>query len=374
MTTDEADAPTVDWLGTQPLALREGVELITGAGGRTMLVSPAGKYVNVSASGMAVVRLLDGEATGAQVIDGLCLAHPDNAAQLHVTLRRFLVDLRQGDVLTVEPLARSTKEKFTRLGAVDPVKRFSLVADPARLVAPVVRLLMRVRVRVLVATLLAIPVVAVPLVGVALVGHPMTHRPSGWAMVLMVVVMATQVVVHETCHAVAMAYNGVRAKSAGVGLLFWFMPVAFVDRTNSYRHQGRAGRALISLVGPLCDTFFAGVWSIAAMTTHGPASAFFGTLLLLQVFAVLANVNMLFPSDGYHALEAALGSINMRGRALTYVLRAITRSPQPSYLTVISGRAKVGYVTYVVLSSLYTALILAFMVINIVLVLSRAVA
>lgn len=374
MTTDAPSAPKALWLGTHSLALRDGVEMITGAGGRTMLVSPAGKYVNVSASGIAVVGLLDGEATGEQVIDNLCLRHPDHASRLRPTLHRFLTDLRQADVLNIEPQARSTKDKLTRLGAIDPVKRFTLVEDPNRRVATLVGLLLRVPVRALVAALVAVPFFVAPLVVTALVAHPPTYRPSGWLLVLALVVMAAEILVHETCHAAAMAYNGVRAKAAGVGLLFWVLPVAFVDRTNSYRHQGRPGRVLISLVGPLCDAFFAGVWSVAVMMTDGTMSAFFSALLLLQVFSVLANLNLLFPSDGYHALEAALGSINMRGRALTYVLRTITRLPQPSYLTALSGRTKLGYVAYVAVSSLYTALILGGMIINVLLVLSRTVA
>lgn len=350
---DERD----EWLRTIPLRLRDDVEIITGAGGRSMLVSGRGKFLAISPSGVSVVRRMDG-ATGLHLIQTLSIEHPEQAATIKSVIPVFLADLRQASILTIdpEPVSRTASDRFVRLGKLDPVKRFPLVQNPNRYVRPVATVLARIPGGLLCGALLLLPLVVGPLILLAL-REAGTITPTVPIFVLAAAVMICEIFLHESAHAVAMAYNDVRAKNAGVGLLFWFIPLAYVDRTESYRHRGRLGRALISLAGPLLDVALAGVSAIVVLTCTGEVATFFHVLLVLQILSLLANLNPLFPSDGYHALEAGFGAINMRSRALTYVLHRVSRRSLPSYLTGASRRARTGYVLYVVLSVGYTLLI-----------------
>ncbi|MFH8386560.1 PqqD family peptide modification chaperone [Kitasatospora sp. NPDC018058] len=344
------------WLDTERLRMRDGVEIITGAGGRTMLVSPAGRYLNISPSGLAILRHLGDGMTGTELLASLTERYPEQESQIRAVLPDFLADLRRASVLNLDPLPATGTERAIRYGRLDLVKRFPLVRDPSRFADPVAGVLRRLPVRPLAALLLAVPVIAVPLAVLALTSSTGSIHPTAWMVAAAVAVMLGEIVVHEFCHAVAMTYNRVRPRNAGVGLMLYLFPMAYVDRTDSYRHEGRFGRVLISLVGPICDLTFAGAWSLAALNTTGDTALFFRILLGFQLMAVVANINPLFPSDGYHAVEAALGAINMRGRALTYVLHRVTRKPLPLYLRSIPGRVRAGYVCYFAVSLLYTLL------------------
>jgi putative peptide zinc metalloprotease protein len=362
--------PQDSWLETEPLRLREDVEIITGAGGRPMLVAPGGKFLTVSTSGITLLRRLDSGPTGRNLIEALSFEHPEQVEQISAVVPAFLTGLRQAKVLTIEPAPTSSREKFTRLGKVDPVKRFPLVDNPNRFADPAARLLGRIPAALLCGLVLGIGVLALPLMIVTVVIRPMSV-PSLPIILAALGLMVCEIVVHEFAHAVGMAYNRVPAKNAGVGLLFYILPIAYVDRTESYRHRGRFGRALISLVGPLTDMLLAGITSLVVLNATGPVATLAHTLLLLQILSLLANLNPLFPSDGYHALEASLGSINMRGRALTYVLHKVSRTAIPLYLQGISRRTRVGYMVYAVISLLYTALVILAVLGNLLALLAR---
>jgi len=283
----------------------------------------------------------------------------------------FLTDLRRASLLTLdpEPASRSFTDKFTRLGKLDPVKRFPLIQDPNRFSGPVSRVIAHIPVQLLYAALVLLPLISIALMVPAL--RLPVDPPTAAIVVGAIVVMLCEIFLHESAHAVAMAFNQVRAKNAGVGLLFRFIPLAYVDRTDSYRHRGRLGRVLISLVGPLVDLVLAGVSAAVIVNSSGAVATFFHLLLLMQILSLLANLNPLFPSDGYHAIEAAVGSINMRSRALTYALHKVSRRPLPLYLSHVPRRIRVGYVIYVVLSVGYTLLVAAILAANILALASR---
>jgi len=368
--SDERDG----WLRTEPLQLRSDVEFITGAGGRPMLVSPHGKFLTISPSGVTIIRRLDRPTTGQALITTLLAEHPEQETSIRTVLPVFLTDLRRASLLTIdpEPPSRSWTDTFTRWGKLDPVKRFPLIRDPNRFSSPVSRLVARVPVPLLYAALVLLPLTSIALLGPAL-RVPPVDPPTAAVFAGVIAVMLCEIFLHESAHAIAMAFNRVRAKDAGVGLLFRFIPLAYVDRTDSYRHQGRFGRVLISLVGPLVDLVLAGVSAAVILNSSGAVATFFHLLLLMQILSLLANLNPLFPSDGYHAIEAAVGSINMRSRALTYALHKVSRRALPLYLRSVSRRVRVGYVVYVALSVGYTLLVAAILVANILTLASRLV-
>jgi putative peptide zinc metalloprotease protein len=155
-----------------------------------------------------------------------------------------------------------------------------------------------------------------------------------------------QVLIHESSHAVVAQVLKVPVRGLGVALLFFFMPLAYVDRTDAYRLRHRRGRALLALAGPLADGWVMGATGIVASVAHGTVASLAAALLVVQGLSLATNVNPLLPSDGYSAIEAATGLVDPRGRALALVRHAVRRQPLPSYLAHQSPAARRAYLTY----------------------------
>ena len=70
------------------------------------------------------------------------------------------------------------------------------------------------------------------------------------------------------------------------------------------------------------------------------------TLCAFQLTMLVTNLNPLTQSDGVAAVEAATGSVNLRGRSM-FVLRCIlTRQPLPPGLAVMRPAVRWGYFIY----------------------------
>jgi putative peptide zinc metalloprotease protein len=185
--------------------------------------------------------------------------------------------------------------------------------------------------RVIVA--LALAVAATLVIVVISGGLPQTTHVA-WAIV--VPLLLAQLVFHETSHALVSRFHGVAAREAGIGLLFYFWPIAYVDRTDTYRLRERSKRASIVLAGPASDLMFAGFYSFVALAGTGSLAQTARTVVVFECFAIFAMFNPLLPSDGYHALEALSGQLNLRSRAFGYLGHRLTRVPMPSALAAIS--------------------------------------
>lgn len=95
-----------------------------------------------------------------------------------------------------------------------------------------------------------------------------------------------------------------------------------------------------------------------ATTLHGLMSNVFSAVVIAQSYLLAINLNPLFRTDGYHALEALLGASNMRSRAIAFAVTSILRMPQPSYLENVSSGVKVGYLVYLFLGVGYVIVLL----------------
>lgn len=352
-----------DWLLTEPLLLRHGTERISGAGQRPMLVTPEGKYIAISPSGLHILDFMDGQRTGTEIVRAVCNSSRYKAEEVSPMLNEFLHDLRQAGVLTLPPMNTGAKDKVLSFGKWNPVKRFPLTRSAWRYAEPAAMLLFRLPPRLLVAGIFLLVVTAAGCVCAAVMNGAWFQAPQAWPLLLLGMLISTAI--HESLHAVALTYNRIKVKDAGVGLLFYIFPIAYVDRTDAYRHQGRWGRVMISLIGPISDLLLAGLSAVIYLAAGGETGEFFRALMLLQVFSAVANLNPLFPSDGYHAAEAAAGAINMRARSITYCLHTLLRTPLPSYLRRLSRKTKSLYVVYVGVSFAYTLLMVYLLILQI---------
>jgi putative peptide zinc metalloprotease protein len=162
---------------------------------------------------------------------------------------------------------------------------------------------------------------------------------------------------HECSHALASSWGGVKIRGAGVALLYWVIPVLYVDRTDSYRLADRNSRIGIALAGPVFDAAGCGIAGMLSII-GGTVGTSFAWLSFFQALIFLSNINPLLPSDGYHALEAASGELNVRGRAMQLLLGHLGVRRLPPHLANLSARKKVLYMAYGFAAFVYVAMCL----------------
>ncbi|MEU3568952.1 PqqD family peptide modification chaperone [Kitasatospora sp. NPDC036755] len=357
------EAPTdTAWLDTERLVLKDGIEQLEGIDGRPMLFDGStGRYVAVSRAGTVVLSLLDGASTARDVVRTVTASSSGEPTAIETAVLRFFSELRQAGVLTIAPQAQTRGQRVMRYSLRERMPRKALTRSVHVLLEPLARQLRRLPVAVVVGAWLALVGAAVAVAGYALAdrGAP---QFSSWSW-LAVLLLVAQIAVHELGHALVCQYLRVPVREAGVTLMLYVMPVAYVDRTDAYRVRNRAPRVLIALAGPMSDAIWAGVTGGVLLTAHGAAHDIASALLQLQLLLMLVNLNPLLPSDGYHALESAMGSINLRGRSFAYLTHLVTRAPLPSHLLASSRTKRAGYFAFGALCLLY-GLVLVGMVLS----------
>lgn len=158
---------------------------------------------------------------------------------------------------------------------------------------------------------------------------------------------------HECAHALVAQIRNVPVRSLGVALLFGFMPVAYVDRTDAYRLKDREGRVALALAGVVSDGFFCGLAVLTFLVASDQVKHVMVILIGIQILGLIINLNPLLPSDGYSAIEAASGEISFRKHSFLFVTGCLFGIKLPNYLVGLSLRRKVAYFIYAALSLLY---------------------
>ncbi len=359
----EGTMTTTDWL-EGPVALAPRVTLIDGADGHSLLFDPeSGTYVRLSRTGARLVPLLDGSRTGTALLDAARRSRgPEGVRDRAPVLLNFLTDLRAAGVLSVPPEPLHGRDlAFARFFRLTPRIRIParhlnrVLRPPSMLLARFPRTLTTLALLAgLASTVLVFLAVALP--------PPMSFVGLPW--LVTVLALLVQATVHEMGHAAVCQALGVPVREAGVKLFCFLIPLTYVDRTDAYRVRSRFGRSAVALVGPLIDLIAAGV--CALLILHDPIR--FESLRWLfgmQLFVVLNNLNPLLPvTDGHHALEAALGEINLRDRAFRYLGHVILRMPLPAAHRAVSATRRRMYLAYGLVSATFVALLLTMISMN----------
>ena len=350
--------PTLPPWAALPLALAADAERLCGADGEAMLYLPATRrYVRL---GIGTARLLDALDGSMSTTELLARTRADSGRAARVLAA--LDALRRAGAFTLDPGPR----RRSRSGAwLTTSPRLPVTAGFDRLVAGPARLIGRAP-RTSAATAALAAVAALALATVALVRYPDEGTPI-WPLV--VVVLLAETVAHELAHAAVCRALGVRIREAGLMLWGWFLPLAYVDCTDVYRLRARRARVLVALVGPLVDLLAAGC--AAAVFLRGGGSDLRGTtftILLSQLIVLARNLAPLPPADGYHALAAATGELNLRGHAVAELrafLASAARSPRRRALAgtpagaAPADRPRWLYAGYGTLVAVYVAALLA---------------
>ncbi|EME52548.1 hypothetical protein [Amycolatopsis decaplanina] len=314
------------------LRLNPGVELLTGADGRSMLFDEAsGKYTFVSNGTCQLVPQLTAGVRYDKLLDGLARRSGAPLDKVDKALRLLVHDLARLELLDgVVPATDGITTRVARSQIKMPHARLPISTERADRVFAAIARPFRGRVG-------GMALGAIGLLGatglltavLTLLFHPVA--PDLSAIWIAYLIMIPQTLLHETSHGVLCRYYGVPAREVGVALWLYVLPIGYVDRSDAVRLQRRWPRIAILLAGPVFDGLVLGTTATLLLTGTGDPGLL-GTLLAFQTVMMVMNFNPMLPTDGQQVLENALGKLNLRSRAMTYVLHRVLRRPLPSAL------------------------------------------
>ena len=363
---------------TSPIPrLRRGVSLIVGMDNQPMLFdSDSGKYHRLGAAAAFIVNQFDGvrplptiieelpqdiDEAGAKRITGLVdnlrdkgllaggqpdSADPDASAAPARTRRS------RGRHTAQPRRARHLKVERPRRSGGWWLPRIIIARKYHRIVAPIVTLLQRLPARALSWVFLALAVCGYAAGAMALSSLAGGPRPGALVLITAVAIQLVSILLHESWHAIVAGYLGTPIRGLGVALMFWAIPIAYVDRTDSYRVRSRRGLTMLALAGIFSDGVVCGLEAAVAWASTGTVRQVALTLCAFQLTMLVTNLNPLTQSDGVAAVEAATGSVNLRGRSMFVLRRVLSRQPLPPALAVMRPAVRWGYFVYGLLCSL----------------------
>ena len=348
--------------------LRRGVKLIVGMDDQPMLFdSVSGAYHRLGGAAAFIVDQFDGARSLPTIIDQLP-QEIDAAGRQRIA--RLVEYLRSKSLLeggappkVVVQQERARKRADGRHVApphvgkheqIHPPRwngnwmlpRFMLIRSYRRAVAPVVTALHHLPARTL-GCLFVLAAAGGYAAGVEalihLAGGPL---PPARVYVIAVAIQLVSIVGHESWHAIVAGYLGTPVRGLGVAFMFWVLPIAYVDRTDSYQVRSRLGRAMLAFAGICSDGVVCGAEAAAALALTGTARQVALTLCAFQRTMLVTNLNPLTQSDGVATVEALTGSVNLRGRSMLILRSVFTRAPLPPALARMRLTVRGAYFLY----------------------------
>ncbi|NRR26431.1 M50 family metallopeptidase [Bacillus velezensis] len=345
-----------------PLYLNEDIELIIGANEEPMLYDRQyGKYIRLSKVSLEILDLMDGYNTGQDIINKL-----DDKYSMYANFPEivymFFSSLRTANVLNIKALPEHLIKRKVRRIANKPMLRLPLAkslnnqTDTAlQIYKTIPKKIQSILIYLLLLSAITSVIFLQITEGIQL---NWTTVQWGWVAIIMILHLA----LHEIAHAIVTKAYGITIREAGIALLYYFIPVAYVDRTDTYRLKSKKGRIHIAIAGPYYDILASGMWAAVAMLDpQGPISDTAHSISTIQLCLVFSNLNLLLPTDGYHAVEAGVGEISLRKRAFLYFLHVITFRKLPAYLYNITIKRKLVYIIYSCVSLLYVTCLFGFL-------------
>lgn len=349
-----------DWK-QRSLRLASGVELLQGPNGLPLLhVSSHRRYVRLSFLGAEVIGLLTTgrDITQADISQTLSTRYPGSPGEIRHHVDQFLRQLDDAGVLESDKQEPETGFRKLMHKVVEKPRLQIALWRPDRPLASGLISAVRAKASGLIGVFVGLLVLfATVAAGFAInrLGMSIDYSSISWPLILALLIVHTSS--HEMSHALVSSYYNVRVREFGIGLLYYFLPTAYTDRTDAYRLRRFAERAWIALAGPIFDLSAAGLSAVLAYSTGGRTRATFHLLMLIQLWICFSNLNPLLPTDGYHVLEAKFGGLNFRRRAFTLLFRMITGKDVPPQLRTLTAHKKLFHLSYAVVASLYIGLL-----------------
>ncbi|MFF8838283.1 PqqD family peptide modification chaperone [Streptomyces sp. NPDC015130] len=337
--------------------LREDLEIIRGMDDHPLMFDPkGGTYHRLTKSAAALLRQFDGAHTLDELSALMAERRGVPAEGVRGELTAFVDELSRSGLLVGTEAEREPKKRAGgRFGTSMLMPRFVVTRSLPKVLEPLARLLRPVPAWLSVGVFAGGGLLGI-LLGLytVLTSAPPAKDLLGTGTLVAIALMFLQILVHESAHAMVCQVLKVPVRGLGVALLFYFMPLAYVDRTDAYRVRSRGGRVLLAVAGPLSDGWFTGAAALLVLTADGPVAQVAGALLIFQMLNLVTNINPMLPSDGYAALEAGFGLVDARGRAFTLLKHRLLGRPLPGFLERMPARSRRLHVTYGIVCCVYT--------------------
>ena len=291
----------------------------------------SGRFHRFSPSSYMVVSMMDGQRTVQEIWDTACARLADDTLTQDEMIR-LLGQLHSADVLAgdVPPDIDELAERGDRQRArkrltsyLNPLAIRVPLFDPDNFIAgtfPLVRPLFS-----LVGALVFLCVVGYGIGLAAIHWQGLTTNVvdrvlSGQNLAILAITYCCIKALHELGHAWAVKRWGGEVHEVGIMLLV-FMPVPYVDASESMGFNDKWQRALVGGAGILVEMLLAAIAMIVwANAEDGLVRAFaFNTMLIGGVSTLLFNGNPLLRFDGYYVLVDLLEIPNLGQRANRYL-------------------------------------------------------
>lgn len=154
-------------------------------------------------------------------------------------------------------------------------------------------------------------------------GHfRLAPRSLGLAVLLLFVLDALSMSIHEAGHAMVLVRHGRRVNGAGVRMYFG-SPAFYIESTDALM-MGRRQRIWQSFAGPWFQIVSTGAAALAVLAFPGAwCTPLLWRFCALSYVMVLMNLVPLLELDGYWILSDALRIRDLRSRSLTFVRRDV---------------------------------------------------
>lgn len=340
---------------TEVPQLRDGVEQVTGMEGITMLYdSDSGTYHRIGSFAASVISTFDGVKNLEEIAETM---NASPATTVHIKPEHVTVLVQKLE--DKQLLVGGTPEKPRRRGLDKLLPRYTIAPNYSKVLAPIVEHveLLRPPIFSIIAVTVAIAGYILGIYALITGGSPqLTSIDPGQLILTWLIATLIQlftILLHESWHGIVCGVCGQPIRGLGVALMFWVIPVAYVDRTDAYRLKSRTQRVAIAVAGMVSDGWVMGYTALIVLNSVGFTHQVATTLLLYQLFLLLANLNPFSPSDTVSAIEAATGAIDIRGRAHMVLASVLFRKSLPPYLRNITVRARILYFSYAAFSYLF---------------------
>ena len=338
----------------------------------------SGRFHRFTPETWLIVSLLDGRRTIQEIWDIACEQLEDKVMTQDEVIQ-LLGQLHTADVLfgdvppDIGELADRGKKQRNRkllMSFMNPLAvRFSLV-DPDKFLEatlPLVRPLFSWFGAILFSFLLGYSLVLAGVHWGALTEDVTDRVLSAENLVLIIIAFPAIKAVHELGHAYAVKRWGGAVHEIGVMLLV-FMPVPYVDASDSLAFQNKWHRALVGGAGILVEIVLAALALIVWVNAEaGLVRAFaFNVMLIGGVSTLIFNGNPLLKFDGYYVLSDVIEIPNLASRANTYLGYLVQRYAfkMRSATSPVTARGEAGWLFfYAIAAFLYRLMITAAIVV-----------
>jgi putative peptide zinc metalloprotease protein len=345
---------TTHLMSEEKVALVPHLERCEGLDGQVLLYDRCtGRYVRVAAASEWLIGQLASPVTLSGLVARAARAYRVPLDEARPAVEAFVAELRQAGMLDRPAVRENGRQRIITLVRSVPTLHLVRILLPSSLTQLSHRRIEGRGLALLGAVMLASGAAAsVACLTMVEVGSP--HGRVAWLALLPAIVLA--ILAHELAHIAVDWLLGIPVRAVGIALWYYMIPIAYVDHTDGYRLRARSQKVAVALAGPWLDLTAAGLAAILALSVPScapTARAIAFTLLAGFVF----NLNPLLPTDGYRALEAAVGELAFRSRALTFASSRLLRVPLPASLRSASRPWRVLYAAYVAASIAYVGVI-----------------